>query len=86
MTASEGPGALVRGITSFLFSRLSAAGCSAWTQGLWPYIDDNGDIVNGGVPQAANLTAHLDYLRSNIDAWMPDVDWNGNAVFDFENW
>ena len=61
-------------------------GCKAWTQGVWPIITDNGAIVNGGVPQAGNLTMHLEYLRTHIDGWLPDTQWAGNAVLDFESW
>lgn len=61
-------------------------GCTAWTQGLWPTIDNNGKPVNGGVPQAANLSAHLAALEETIVGWLPDPLWDGNAVFDFENW
>lgn len=64
----------------------SQANCSAWSGGLWPSIGPSGEISNGGVPQAGNLTAHLEYISTHIDAWLPDPLWSGNAVFDFENW
>ena len=60
--------------------------CTAWTQGLWPTIGDNGEVFNGGVPQAANLTAHLENIRATMGGWLPDPEWAGNAVFDFEDW
>ena len=60
--------------------------CTSWTQGLWPIIDNNGNIYNGGVPQNGNITAHEEALKQQIQTWIPDVNWNGNAVFDFEDW
>ena len=64
----------------------STPGCSGWTQGAFPTIADDGTTTNGGVPQRANLTLHIDTLRNTIDSWMPDANWTGNAVFDFEAW
>jgi hypothetical protein len=43
-------------------------------------------LVNGGVPQAANLSRHLELLKSGIPHWIPDPEWSGNAVLDFEAW
>jgi hyaluronoglucosaminidase len=60
--------------------------CTPWSGGLWPTLTSDSAPVNGGVPQAANLTAHLDEIRRTIDGWIPDAAWDGNAVFDFEAW
>lgn len=59
--------------------------------GAWPTLGVNavGALVpttNGGVPQAANLTLHLDQVRTNVAASIPDPDWAGLASFDFESW
>eukprot|EP01084_Bolivina_argentea_P273070 465070_1 len=59
--------------------------CSKWNQGVWPTIV-NGHINYGGVPQNGNLTRHLQYIEKHLPQWIPDVNWNGNAVFDFEYW
>lgn len=59
--------------------------CTAWGPP-FPQITCGGDLLNGGVPQAANLSLHLQYIRDHIDAWLPDRAWGGNAVFDFEAW
>lgn len=59
--------------------------CQDWTMGRFPTIK-NGEPVNGGVPQAANLSAHLASLRATVPLWIPDPDWDGYAVFDFEDW
>ncbi len=64
----------------------SNPGCKSWSQGLFPTISASGEMVNGGVPQNANLTAHLEALRKTVVSWIPDPDWSGNAVLDFEAW
>lgn len=64
----------------------NAPNCTAWVQGLWPTLNDKGAPVNGGVPQAGNLSAHLAALSASVVSWIPDPLWAGSAVFDFENW
>lgn len=65
----------------------SAGNGRSWSQGAFPTLNSDGTVrVNGGVPQAANLTLHLELLRSGIDNFMPDVNYSGNAVLDFEDW
>tara|TARA_Y200000002_G_C22401095_1_gene545680 strand:+ start:102 stop:704 length:603 start_codon:yes stop_codon:yes gene_type:complete len=60
--------------------------CKSWTQGAFPTIDDNGVKHFGGVPQAGNITEHLERFRADVESWIPDVNWTGNAVLDFESW
>ena len=67
-------------------SGCSNPGCKPWSQGFFPTISASGEIVNGGVPQNANLTAHLERLAKTVVDWIPDPDWSGNAVLDFEAW
>ena len=55
-------------------------------QGDMPYIHDDGTVQNGGVPQAADLAHHLSLIRQGIPKWIPDPDWAGNAMLDFESW
>lgn len=43
-------------------------------------------VLNGGVPQYANLTLHLELIKQTIDDFIPPLDYNGNLVLDFENW
>ena len=64
----------------------SNPGCESWTQGAFPTIDDNGVKHFGGVPQAGNLTQHLELFRNGLEMWIPDEKWSGNAVLDFESW
>ena len=67
-------------------SQPAAAGCKSWTQGLFPTISSDGTIINGGVPQNGNLTLHLEAIKTQLPLWIPDKDWFGNAVLDFESW
>eukprot|EP01052_Picozoa_sp_SAG31_P028821 SAG31_NODE_2814_length_5047_cov_3.149555_5_plen_493_part_00 len=55
-------------------------------QGDMPQIHEDGTLINGGVPQAANLSRHLDRLRQGMPKWIPDPHWSGNAMLDFEAW
>jgi hyaluronoglucosaminidase len=56
---------------------------------LWPLIAGAGATgsanVNGGVPQAANLSAHLASLARTLHLGVRD-DYTGIAAIDFENW
>ena len=40
-------------------------------------------IVNGGVPQAGNLSLHLAQLSDSVEKRIPDPDWAGLGIFDF---
>jgi len=56
--------------------------------GKWPMLPDgvNGSVINGGVPQAANLSLHLELTQQHVEAQMSDVDYAGLGIFDFEAW
>ncbi len=41
---------------------------------------------HGGIPQRANLSAHLDELTRDIQRDIPDPNFNGWAVIDYEAW
>ncbi|ESO84657.1 hypothetical protein LOTGIDRAFT_95501, partial [Lottia gigantea] len=45
-----------------------------------------GHINNGGIPQLGNLSLHLSKLYKDIVEAIPDKDFQGVAVFDFEAW
>eukprot|EP00038_Savillea_parva_P031936 m.92037 g.92037 ORF g.92037 m.92037 type:complete len:432 (+) comp9942_c0_seq2:284-1579(+) len=48
-----------------------------------------GDIapkVNGGVPQAASIPTHVAQLQEDVLAQIPDPDFNGLAILDWEAW
>lgn len=53
---------------------------------MFPTISASGQKVNGGVPQNANLSEHLETIARDVVFWIPDPDWSGNAVLDFEAW
>lgn len=54
--------------------------------GYYPYYSDNGDPVNGGVPQNESLIKHLSKAKSDIDYCIPMKKFQGLAVIDWENW
>ena len=41
---------------------------------------------NGGVPQAADIAVILKETMAGIEAHIPDPDWDGLGMFDFEAW
>lgn len=41
---------------------------------------------NGGVPQEGNLTLHLDYFRRHLNEQIPNANFSGIGVIDFESW
>lgn len=53
--------------------------------GLYPYYWQ-GKKVNGGAPQVVNLNAHLAKTRKDIHKKIPDPNWDGFAILDFEPW
>jgi hyaluronoglucosaminidase len=60
--------------------------CKEWSQGVFPTVSSSGKIVNGGVPQNGDLELHLNTIIETLPNWIPDPNWNGNAVLDFEAW
>lgn len=46
----------------------------------------NGKAENGGIPQRANLEAHLGKVRFDVERKIPDPDWDGFGIIDFESW
>lgn len=49
-------------------------------------LNGSGALINGGVPQNGNLSEFVRQLRVQVPGWIPDEQWSGNAVFDFEAW
>lgn len=44
-----------------------------YTIGDWPSVFPNGSVYsNGGIPQAANLTRHLEKVKADIEVRFPD--------------
>ena len=51
--------------------------------GLHPWVRD-GDVRNGGMPQSMDLALHLARMTAGIDRMIPDPDFAGYAVIDYE--
>ena len=62
--------------------RLKCANLSAWPLP----IADITVSQNGGVPQRANISLHLQQLRLDLDRFMPDKKFSGYALIDKEDW
>ncbi|NXM28232.1 HYAL1 protein, partial [Oxyruncus cristatus] len=54
--------------------------------GLLPYYTAEGVPVNGGLPQDANLEAHLQKATQDIKRFLPSPAYSGLAVIDWEDW
>ncbi|TNN83986.1 Hyaluronidase-1 [Liparis tanakae] len=54
--------------------------------GLYPRYTGQGVAVNGGVPQNSSLDEHLRVASQNIRTLIPDNDFQGLAVVDWESW
>ncbi|CAH3018592.1 unnamed protein product [Porites evermanni] len=54
--------------------------------GLYPYFDSNRKAFNGGVPQLGNLTAHLLKVEQDVANIIPDNEFQGIGVIDWEYW
>ncbi|XP_038046604.1 hyaluronidase-1-like [Patiria miniata] len=53
--------------------------------GSYPYID-HGQFVNGGLPQLVNMTTHLEKATVDILKTIPDANYSGLALIDWEFW
>lgn len=54
--------------------------------GLYPRYSGQGVAINGGVPQNASLDEHLRVASENIFTFIPDKNFQGLAVVDWESW
>ncbi|XP_040058764.1 hyaluronidase-1 [Gasterosteus aculeatus] len=54
--------------------------------GLYPRYTGQGLPINGGLPQNASLDKHLAVASESIRTWIPDRDFQGLAVVDWESW
>uniref|UniRef100_A0A3Q2PWB8 Hyaluronidase n=1 Tax=Fundulus heteroclitus TaxID=8078 RepID=A0A3Q2PWB8_FUNHE len=54
--------------------------------GLYPRYSAQGVAVNGGIPQNSNLEEHLRAAGEDIDYYIPNRDFQGLAVVDWESW
>ncbi|KAM4722820.1 hyaluronidase-1-like [Rhinophrynus dorsalis] len=54
--------------------------------GVYPYYNDDGDPVNGGLPQNNSLRDHLHKAYVDMKNAISDPSFKGVAVIDWENW
>ncbi len=53
--------------------------------GLYPRFY-GGRAEHGGIPQNTDMTAHLNKVRADIEYFIPDPNWSGYAIIDYEQW
>uniref|UniRef100_A0A3B1JC34 Hyaluronidase n=1 Tax=Astyanax mexicanus TaxID=7994 RepID=A0A3B1JC34_ASTMX len=75
IVASPNEGFTKQNLTIFYRDRL----------GLYPYFE-SGTPVNGGLPQIASLTQHLERMPDGITKYIRDPTARGLAVIDWEDW
>ncbi|KAI2650546.1 Hyaluronidase-2 [Labeo rohita] len=76
IVASPNEGFTKQNLTIFYHNRL----------GLYPYFGPDGNPVNGGLPQIASLTQHLERMPDGLNKYIRDVAVKGLAVIDWEEW
>ncbi|XP_017340066.1 hyaluronidase-4 [Ictalurus punctatus] len=54
--------------------------------GYYPFYTEQGEAVNGGLPQNCSLEAHLSKASKDIAHFIPSEDFQGLAVIDWEYW
>ncbi|KAJ6656205.1 hypothetical protein lerEdw1_004036 [Lerista edwardsae] len=54
--------------------------------GIYPHVDEQGNIHHGGIPQSQDLQEHLVQVEVDIDKALPKRMFNGLGVIDWENW
>ncbi|XP_051978476.1 hyaluronidase-4-like isoform X2 [Xyrauchen texanus] len=54
--------------------------------GYYPFYNEQGAPINGGLPQNSSLEAHLRKARKDIAHFIPSEDFRGLAVIDWEFW
>lgn len=76
IVASPTEGFTNQNLTIFYMDRL----------GLYPHYNTEGLPVNGGLPQAASLTQHLEKMPEGLNKYIKDPMSKGLAVIDWEDW
>ncbi|XP_075999392.1 hyaluronidase-2-like [Genypterus blacodes] len=76
IVASPNEGFVKQNLTIFYKDRL----------GLYPYIDEDDNLVNGGLPQLASLTQHLEKMPEGVQKYIREPGAKGLAVIDWEEW
>lgn len=76
IVASPNEGFVRQNLTIFYKGRL----------GLYPYFEPNETPVNGGLPQMASLTHHLEKMQVGLQKYIQEPMAKGLAVIDWEEW
>jgi len=76
IVASPTEGFVKQNLTIFYKERL----------GMYPYYQPDGTAVNGGLPQVASLTQHLEKMPEGVLKYIRDEQAKGLAVIDWEEW
>lgn len=76
IVASPNEGFVKQNLTIFYKDRL----------GLYPYFEPDETPVNGGLPQMASLTLHLEKMPEGVQKYIREPGATGLAVIDWEEW
>lgn len=76
IVASPNEGFVRQNLTIFYKERL----------GVYPYFEPDETPVNGGLPQVASLTQHLEKMPERIQRYIREPEAKGLAVIDWEEW
>ncbi|XP_008287532.1 hyaluronidase-2 [Stegastes partitus] len=76
IVASPNEGFVRQNLTIFYKDRL----------GLYPYFESDETPVNGGLPQVASLTQHLEKMPEGVRRYIREPEARGLAVIDWEEW
>eukprot|EP00047_Mylnosiga_fluctuans_P019845 m.86677 g.86677 ORF g.86677 m.86677 type:complete len:457 (-) comp8291_c0_seq1:44-1414(-) len=58
---------------------------SGWV-GMMPQVTAAGVVINGGLPQLGNLTPHFAKMRTDFARVLPDTNFSGYCLLDYEYW
>lgn len=76
IVASPNEGFVRQNLTIFYKERL----------GLYPFFKPDETAVNGGLPQVASLTQHLEKMPEGVQKYIREPEATGLAVIDWEEW
>lgn len=76
IVASPNEGFVRQNLTIFYKDRL----------GLYPFFKPDETAVNGGLPQVASLTQHLEKMPEGVQKYIREPEATGLAVIDWEEW
>lgn len=76
IVASPNEGFVRQNLTIFYKDRL----------GLYPYFEPDETPMNGGLPQVASLTQHLEKMQEGVQKYIRELGAVGLAVIDWEEW